>query len=109
MIHLSRYQLIILLFVVFINLTGCESEAEKEARYQKEKDACLAREESRCNSACESDPVFTACSLTAERGGNSLSTCRHMYKRESREKQISNCKFEACAMAPFEEVEYCYR
>jgi len=89
MIHFSKYQLIILIFVTFISLTGCESEAEKEARYQKEKDACLAREESRCNSACEA-------SFSNTWG-------------ESREKKISNCKFQACVLAPFEEVEHCYR
>ena len=109
MMFLSRYNLIAILFLTLFIFTACESEADKEAK----KNACIDRVESSynrdCNRACESDPVFFACSV--ETGGNVIgSGCPAWYKRMPLEKQISECKKETCNVyIPFEAVQHCYK
>jgi len=106
---MQLFKFSIILLVSLITISGCESEADKEKR----ENACVDRTTSRynrdCNDACESDPVFFACSVETE--GNVIgSGCPAWYKRMPREKQISECKKETCnAWVPFEAVEHCYK
>ncbi len=100
-----KYNIIVALFFI-TTIAGCETEKEKEARVQQCYHELREQFSSKCESACEINPIDTYCSMIYSDhviGSGCTSTIEYMAKfkenetsYEKEQKLVAVCKKSAC-------------